>query len=65
VTDNAQGNVICGIAAGGLLLCLSPGPWASIPSCFVMGLLGAFLPAVVPAVLSDMHGQMRRQAFAE
>jgi MFS family permease len=55
----------CGIALGGLLLCLSPGPWASIPSCFLIGLLGAFLPAVVPAALSDMHGEMRRQAFAE
>ncbi|HEY5080910.1 MAG TPA: MFS transporter [Bauldia sp.] len=55
----------CGIALGGLLLCLSPGPWASIASCFIMGLLGAFLPAVVPAALSDMHGEMRRQAFAE
>ncbi len=55
----------CGIGTGALLLCLSPGPWASIPSCFVMGLLGGFLPSVVPAVLSDLHGEARRQAFAE
>ena len=27
-----------GLAAGAVLLCLSPAPWASISSCFVMGI---------------------------
>ncbi len=54
-----------GMATGALLLCLSPGPWASLPSCLIMGLLGALIPSVVPAVLTDIHGEGRRQAFAE
>jgi fucose permease len=30
-----------------------------------MGLLAAFIPSVVPAVITDIHGEGRRQAFAE
>jgi MFS family permease len=54
-----------GIATGAILLCLSPGPWMSIPSCFLMGLLGAFIPSVVPATLALLHGEARREAFSE
>ena len=53
------------LATGALLLCVSPGAWASIPSCFVMGLGGGLIPSVVPAVMADLHGEQRRQAFAE
>ncbi|HVY21446.1 MAG TPA: MFS transporter [Bauldia sp.] len=53
------------IAAGAFLLCLSPGAWASIPSCLLIGLGGGVIPSVVPAILSDLHGEARRHAFAE
>ena len=55
---------IAGLAGGGILLCLAPAPWASLLSCFLMGLLGGLLPAIVPAVLADLHGERRAQAFA-
>ncbi|MEJ0011151.1 MAG: MFS transporter [Bauldia sp.] len=54
-----------GIAVGAFLLCLSPGAWASIPSCLIIGLCGGLIPSVVPAILSDLHGEARRHAFAE
>jgi MFS family permease len=54
-----------GIATGAVLLCLSPGAWMSLPSCLLIGIFGALLPSVVPAVLSDLHGDARRHAFAE
>ena len=53
------------LATGALLLCVSPGAWASIPSCFIMGLGGGMLPSVVPAVMADLHGEQRGKAFAE
>lgn len=54
-----------GIATGAFLLCLSPGIWMSVPSCFIIGLCGGVIGATVPAVISDLHGQARDQAFAE
>ncbi|MBA4097647.1 MAG: hypothetical protein C0484_12885 [Rhodospirillum sp.] len=55
---------IGGLASGSALLCLAPAPWASISACFLMGALGGLLPAIVPAVLADLHGERRAQAFA-
>jgi MFS family permease len=55
---------IGGLAGGSILLCLAPAPWASIAACFVMGALGGLLPAIVPAVLADLHGERRAQAYA-
>lgn len=54
-----------GMAAGATFLCLSPSPVASIASCFLMGLAGGIIPSVVPAVLADLHGPHRNQAYAE
>lgn len=54
-----------GMAAGAFLLCLSPGAWLSIPSCLLVGLCGGLVPSVAPAILSDLHGEARRHAFAE
>jgi MFS family permease len=54
-----------GIATSAVLLCVSPNVWVSIPSCLLIGIFGALLPSVVPAVLSDLHGDARRHAFAE
>ena len=50
---------IGGLAGGSTLLCLAPAPWASISACFLMGALGGLLPAIVPAVLADLHGERR------
>ena len=55
---------IGGLACGSTLLCLAPAPWASISACFLMGALGGLLPAIVPAVLADLHGEQRARAFA-
>ncbi len=55
---------IGGLAGGSTLLCLAPAPWASISACFLMGALGGLLPAIVPAVLADLHGERRARAFA-
>jgi MFS family permease len=54
-----------GLAVGAILLCLSPGPWASILSCLLVGLMGGLVPSVVPAVLAELHGDRRDQAYAE
>ena len=55
---------VAGLAGGGILLCLSPAPWASIASCFLLGFFGTFIPAVVPALLADIHGERRAEAYA-
>lgn len=54
-----------GLGAGAFLLCLSPGLWMSVPSCFIIGLSGGLTGSMVPAVISDLHGDARDQAFAE
>ena len=54
-----------GMSTGAILLCLAPAAWASIASCGLMGLLGALMPSVVPALLADIHGERRDAAFAE
>ena len=54
-----------GIAIGAFLLCLSPGPWTSIPSCLLIGFSGGMIAAVVPAMFADIHGERRGQAYAE
>lgn len=53
-----------GLAGGAVLLCLAPAPWASIASCFLMGFCGTLIPAVVPALLADIHGERRAEAYA-
>ena len=62
----ALGLGTAGISAGAVLLCLAPAPWASIGSCALMGVLGGLIPAIVPAVLGDTHGEGERDvAYAE
>jgi MFS family permease len=55
---------IGGLAGAGILLCLAPAPWASISACFLMGVLGGLLPAIIPAILADLHGERRAEAYA-
>ena len=54
-----------GAAAGAILLCLAPVAFASIASCALIGALGALIPAVVPALLADLHGPRRNVAITE
>ena len=54
-----------GCAGGAILLCLAPVVWASVGACLAIGLFGAFIPAIVSAVLSDIHGPRRDIAYAE
>ena len=56
---------VVGSATAAILLTLAPVTWVSIGSCFLFGLIGAFIPAMVPAILSDIHGPRRDVAFAE
>jgi fucose permease len=54
-----------GSAAAALLLTLAPAILVSVGACFLFGAIGAFIPAMVPAILSDLHGPRREIAFAE
>ena len=53
-----------GLAGGSILLTLAPAAWASIASCFLIGALGALVPALLPALLADLHGPRRAEAYA-
>jgi fucose permease len=53
-----------GLAGGSILLCLAPAAWASIASCFLIGALGGLVPALLPALLADLHGPRRAEAYA-
>ena len=54
-----------GAASGAILLCIAPSAWASIASCALIGAIGALIPAVVPALLADLHGARRHVAITE
>ena len=54
-----------GLGLGALLLCVAPAAWASIASCLLMGLGGGLVPAVIPAIMADLHGEQRGHAFSE
>ena len=47
------------------LLAVAPSVYATVASCFFMGLTGAFIPAIVSALLSDIHGDNRDIALTE
>jgi fucose permease len=53
------------MAVGAVLLCLAQATLASIASCGLIGLMGALIVSVVPALLADLHPYRRDTAFAE
>jgi MFS family permease len=46
-------------------LAFAPSVYATVASCFFMGLTGAFIPAIVSALLSDIYGDSRDIALTE
>jgi MFS family permease len=61
---NALRAAVFGVTLGAVCLCISPAPWASIASCFILGAFGTIIPAIVPALQSDIHGERRTAAYA-
>jgi MFS family permease len=55
------------LASAVALTCLAfaPSVYATVASCFFMGLTGAFIPAIISALLSDLYGDRRDIALTE
>lgn len=54
-----------GMSLGVLLLLIGRLPIITIGASFLMGLVGSLILAIVPAALSDQHGEMRTVALTE
>jgi fucose permease len=54
-----------GISLSALLLLAGKNPVITIGTSFLMGLIGSLILAIVPAALSDQHGEMRAIALSE
>lgn len=54
-----------GSAVAALSLTFAPAIWATIGASFLFGLIGSLIPAMLPAILSDIHGPRRDVAYAE
>jgi fucose permease len=56
---------VIGVSAGALLLLAGRSPVITIGASFLMGLVGSLILAIVPAALSDQHGEWRAVALSE
>jgi fucose permease len=56
---------ILGVSLGALLLVTGKTPLITIGASFLMGLVGSLILAIVPAALSDQHGDLRAVALSE
>jgi fucose permease len=54
-----------GMSASVALLVLGTNPVITIGACFLMGLIGSFILAIVPSGLADQHGEQRAVALSE
>jgi fucose permease len=54
-----------GMSVSALLLLAGKNPVITIGASFLMGLIGSLILAIVPAALSDQHGEMRAVALSE
>lgn len=54
-----------GISLSTFLLLVGRSPIVTIGASFLMGLIGSLILAIVPAALSDQHGEMRAVALSE
>src|SRR5688572_23026334 len=56
---------MAGISLSTLLLLAGRNPVLTIGASFLMGLVGSLILAIVPAALSDQHGELRAVALSE
>ena len=56
---------IAGMSLSVLLLLAGRNPLITIGASFMMGLVGSLILAIVPAALSDQHGELRAVALSE
>jgi fucose permease len=56
---------LLGAAFGALLLCFAGAAWQSLGACLVIGGFSCLIPAMVSAILYDLHGARRDLAYAE
>jgi MFS transporter, DHA1 family, inner membrane transport protein len=56
---------LLGAAFGALLLCFAGAAWQSLGACLVIGVFSCLIPAMVSAILYDLHGARRSLAYAE
>jgi fucose permease len=54
-----------GMSLGSLVLIVGKSPVLTIGASFLMGLIGSLILAIVPAALSDRHGEMKAVALSE
>jgi fucose permease len=54
-----------GMSLSALLLLIGKNPVVTIGASFLMGLIGSLILAIVPAALSDQHGEMKAVALSE
>jgi len=54
-----------GISLSSLLLLMGRNPVITIGASFLMGLIGSLILAIIPAVLSEQHGERRAVALSE
>ena len=54
-----------GMSLSALLLLVGRSPVITIGAAFLMGLIGSLILAIVPAALSDQHGEMKAVALSE
>ncbi|HEX6034944.1 MAG TPA: MFS transporter [Anaerolineales bacterium] len=54
-----------GMSLSAVLLLLGKSPAITIGASFLMGLVGSLILAIVPAALSDQHGELRAVALSE
>lgn len=54
-----------GVGLSAWILLLGRNPVMTIGACFLMGLIGSLILAIVPAALSDRHGASRTVALSE
>ena len=56
---------MAGISVSALLLLAGRNPLITIGACFLMGLVGSLVLAIVPAALSEQHAELRVVALSE
>ena len=54
-----------GMSLGALFLILGKTPVITVGGCLLMGMVGSLILAIVPATLSEKHGELRAVAFSE